>query len=345
MKKLWLFSLAFFVLLPPTFPLAAPAAGERPEITPLRVVFVDVGHGDCIWIRTPFDGDRTNDRYRGYNIIIDGGNSSQRIVPLLNQVGFRWGTVVDWMILSHAHADHYRGLIGILRDFRVRRIVDPGYRSTAQAYSAFCWLSLIEPNSEFYSPVVGIATIPGLNSLGETIPLELDWGEELDVQILHSNPAVTDDTINLSSIVIRMAYDDVSFLFTGDIEGKYRPRGGFNDPDTPMFVEKFLLDRYVTEDNNLLQSTIIKVPHHGSETSSTNPFIRAVAPSEAVIQSGNLHGLPDQSVVERYEAHGARVWRTDRLDAGKRSSETPGTSHVIVVSDGTGYEITYFPDN
>ncbi|MDP8214151.1 MAG: MBL fold metallo-hydrolase [Candidatus Euphemobacter frigidus] len=138
---------------------------------------VDVGHGDCIWIKTPDDGIKGNGKYEGYNIIIDGGPSSRRIVDILPPLGLRYGSVIQWMINTHAHNDHYRGLIGMLDIYRVKRVLDPGYQSGGTAFGAFCWKALIEPGNTFYSPAIGIPTIPGLKSLSQSVPCKLDWGE------------------------------------------------------------------------------------------------------------------------------------------------------------------------
>jgi len=319
------------------------AEGKEGEITPLQVIVVDVGHGDCIWIKTPDDGIEGNGKCEGYNIIIDAGPSSKRIVPLLTGVGFRYGTPIDWMVNTHAHNDHYRGLIGLLQDFKVRNIIDPGYLHTGQAYSAFCWKALIEPGGTFYSPVIGIPSIPGLKSLSQSVPCQLDWGKELDVEILYSNPAVNEATVNNSSIIIRLNYNLISFLFTGDAEGKYR---GDSAETGPIYVEKFLLDKYVNENENKLKSTILKIGHHGSETSSTLAFIEAVNPREGIICAGNRHGLPDETVIKRFQNNGCRVWRTDRLDEGKSGSECHGDDDIIITTNGTDYQISYLkPDS
>ncbi len=319
---------------------------DEVEITPLVIHFVDVGHGDCIWIRTPDDGIRGNGTCEGYNIIIDGGPSSQRIQEIMLPLGLRWGSEIEWMINTHAHSDHYRGLIGMLDMYRVKRVLDPGYQSSSSYFGAFCWKALVEPHCTFYFPTVGIPAIPGTKSLGQSVPLKLDWGKELDVEILYSNPAISDSTVNDSSIVIRMEYGEVSFLFTGDAEGKTRPdSSGYHNPDYAIGVERFLLDKYVSENKYKLRSTILKIPHHGSETSSTNPYIKAVSPNEGIIMAGNRHGLPDASLIKRYESHGVRVWRTDRLDQGKSASECHADDTIVVTTDGKTYDIRYLkPD-
>jgi len=328
----------FFLFLasPATFSSSFPEA-----ITPLRVVVVDVGHGDCIWIKTPDDGIAGNGIYEGYNILIDGGPSSKKIMGLLSEVGLKRNTVIDWLFCTHAHQDHYRGPIAILDNLRVRRIVDPGYRSPSTAYCAFCWKSLIEPGSAFYSPAIGVSRVHGLKSLGDKVPCELDWGKELKVEILYSNPAVTKSTINLSSFVLRVEYKFVSFLFTGDAEGKYRD----SPPTRAGMVEGSLLDHYTGDGKNELKSTIIKIAHHGSETSGTNPFIEAVQPKEGIICAGNRYNLPDKSLIKRYEDHGCRIWRTDRLDKGKTASQCAGDDHVIITTDGIDYSIKYMRED
>lgn len=347
-------------VIPPAFasppsvcPAPAPALSAPPAfasetlpaaVTPLRVVFLDVGHGDCIWIKTPDDGIAGNGNCEGYNIIIDGGPSSKRIYSQLAPLGFRYRAPVEWMFYSHAHNDHYRGLTGILAEAEVKRVVDPGYHHGGESYSAFCWNAVIEPGCVFYYPAIGLATVPALKSLSPSAPCPLDWGGELEAVILYSNPAVGEDGINNSSIVLHLTYGSVSFLFAGDIEGKYRPAAsGANDVDHPLFAEKALLDLYGK--GGELRSTILKIPHHGSETSSTAPFIAAVAPREGIISAGNRHGLPDASVIKRYEAAGCRVWRTDRLDAGKSAAESADDDHVVVTADGKEYRIGYWkPD-
>ncbi len=336
-------SLSALLLL---FLLASGLWAAEAEITPLVVHFIDVGHGDCIWIKTPDDGIRDNGRCEGYNIIIDGGPSSQRIKDIMPPLGLKWGSEIEWMINTHAHNDHYRGLVGMLQMYRAKRVLDPGFQSTSSYFGSFCWSALVEPACVFYFPAIGIPAIPGTQSLGQAVPLKLDWGEELKVEILHSNPAVSESTVNNSSIVLRLEYGEVSFLFTGDSEGKFRPNSaGWHNPDQAIGVERFLLDTYLGEEENKLKSTILKIPHHGSETSSTNPYIEAVAPKEGIIMAGNRHGLPDASLIKRYEDHGVRVWRTDRLDKGKAASECHGDDTVVVTTDGNTYQIAYLkPD-
>ena len=313
-------------------------------VTPMKVTFVDVGQGDCIWIKTPDDGIKGNGIYEGMNILIDAGPSTKRIFGQLESAKFPYGVTIDWAINTHAHNDHYKGISAILDRYEVKNVMDPGYPATSSDYCGFCWKAFIEPDCNFYLPVAGKPKY-GLKSLGEKLPIELDWGREIEAKVLHSESRLVGLDINDTSIVIRMKYGDVGFLFMGDAQGKDRPKGSLNDAKTPKYVEKFLLDQYVTDDKNDIKSTVLKVGHHGSETSSTIPFIEAVDPEAAVIMSGRRsfggRVLPEESVLERYRERGVKIYRTDRNDEGKSSSEAGGDDHILVQTDGKTYTIRY----
>ena len=102
---------------------------------------------------------------------------------------------------------------------------------------------------------------------------------------------------NNRSLVLKLTYGAISFLFTGDIEQE---------------AESVLLQ---TSDD--LRATVLKVPHHGSRTSSSEPFVRAVDPSVAVfsVQRDSRFGHPHPMVVERYKALGVHLLRTDEHGA------------------------------
>src|SRR5690606_697571 len=122
----------------------------------------------------------------------------------------------------------------------------------------------------------------------------------------------------------------------GDAEGKDR-----NDlPDSARYIEKRLLDQHL----NQLPSTLLKVAHHGSETSSSIPFLEQVNPSVVIIQSGrkayNGTYLPDRTTIERIQLYcpDARIYRTDEGDeaAGLRHFEAVDGDHIEVRSNGKG---------
>ena len=126
-----------------------------------------------------------------------------------------------------------------------------------------------------------------------------------DLRILHP-PLGWTSGVNDGSIVFRLAHGAASILFTGDAE---------------LAAERAMLDA-----DGLLAATVVKVPHHGSATSSTSAFLDRVAPRIAVISAGrdNRYGLPAAAVEARYAARGICVLRTDRC--GAVSIETDGTT-------------------
>jgi beta-lactamase superfamily II metal-dependent hydrolase len=322
-KKLRILSVCFFLVFSVSLLFAQ---------TPLKVTFIDVGHGDCILIQTPDDGIKGNGKYEGEIILIDGGESIEGrriIIPHLQSHGVGKDKPIDFLIMTHAHSDHLGGLIPVIQAYDVRAILDPGYKARTRQYRTFCKLANEEPGCKFYSPLVGTL----IKKEGDS----LNWGSELEVKVLNSEQEANDP--NNTSIVIWLRYGEVSFMLVGDAEGKERK----DSPHVLKFVEKDLVEQY----GNKLKSTLLKAGHHGSESSSTDAFINAVSPAYVIICAGNkkFSGtlLPDQSVIKRYEKRGIKIYRTDRNDRNKSSDKTSGDDHIIITTDGTskGTNISY----
>jgi competence protein ComEC len=134
-----------------------------------------------------------------------------------------------------------------------------------------------------------------------------ELGDGIKLTIL--GPVGTHNDINNHSVVTRLDYGNVSFLFTGDVES----RG----------------ERDLVESGQPLRATVLDVGHHGSYSSTNEEFLRRVSPEIAVIQVGatNTHGHPHGVVMNRLNAAGVRVYRTD----------LHGT--VVVTSNGTILEV------
>lgn len=300
--------------------------------TPLKVTFIDVGHGDCILIQTPDDNIKGNGKYEDKVILIDGGEKIEGkrvIIPYLKSHGIKENKPIDFLIMTHAHSDHLGGLAPVIQTYQIKAILDPGYKAKTRLYKNFCKLAAKEPNCKFYKPLVG--------TLIEKEGDSLDWGSELEVKVLNSEREAEEP--NNTSIVIWFKYGGVSFLFVGDAEGKERK----DSPEVLKFVEKDLVEQY----GSRLKSTFLKAGHHGSESSSTNAFIGAVSPDYVIICAGNkkFSGtlLPDKSVIERYEKRGIKIYRTDKNDRKKPSDKTSGDDHIAITTDGTlrGTKIGY----
>ncbi len=324
---------------------APPNAAAIPTTAWLEVHFVDVGQGDGIWIRTHDDGVAGNGVFEGTNIVIDGGpdasDGENAMRDYLESKGHHGG-VVDALIVSHPHDDHYPGAEGILRHFDVVSYYDPGFPKGGVAYPAF--LKAVKAETVEGKP---IRLHIGRDNFGTP-----EWGKELKVEFLYAYPGTntglgskTNTVENNASIVLKLTYGRHSFLFMGDAEGKDRADG----PNDPKYVEKVLLAQHGPAD---LRATVLKLAHHGSETSSTLPFMEAVNPEIIVASSGrkSFGGvyLPDASVLERYCQRNprVRVYRTDRDDAEKhRTTKTDADGdHVVIRTNGTDLEVRAYAD-
>jgi competence protein ComEC len=241
-------------------------AGNR-ELT---VYFLDVGQGDSAFIRFP----------SGKSILIDGGESEGRdsaVMSFLRKKGVR---KIDAVILSHAHSDHAGGLLRVLEDIPVGIFIEPGAAHTSDIY-----INLLDLAAAKNIPYLNVSRGDVLKGFGEA-------------EIIFLNPPESfyrdESPLNNNSIVMRLEYGVVSFLFTGDIEKK---------------AEEELVAVY----GDSLASVVLKAPHHGSGSSNTAGFISAVGPAVAVISAGigNDFGHPHRSVLKRYGDAGIKILRTD----------------------------------
>jgi len=270
----------------------------------MQVTFLDIGQGDCALVEFP----------RGTRMLIDGGGfygdfdvGERVIAPLLWE---RRILKIDYLVLSHPQPDHYKGLIFIARHFRPREFWHNGMGSESPTYE-----QLLETIRE-----KGITTVRVAEGFSRTIA-------GVEVQAL--NPAERTasgtrkrDRGNTNSLVLMISFGNHRLLFTGDID-KQAETG-------------------LVKADRALRAQVIKVPHHGSKRSSTDPFIKKVSPCYAVISVGfgNPLHLPGKGVIERYERLGSQVLRTDLNGAitvqsdGKRL--TVGTYQGAMIPSAEG---------
>lgn len=312
-----------------TPPVTDSAAAPRDDAW-LEIHVVDVGQGDGIWIHTFDDNIPGNGRYEGRNIVIDGGpksgDATDRLYLDLKDKAHE-GAVIDALIVTHPHNDHYPGALAVLRHFEVRQYYDPGFPSALGTYQSF--RHTVDAESAEGQPIVQHV---GRDHFGTP-----DWGSELKVEWLWAWPGSAEglgsgnDLINNASIVFRLVYGTQSVLFMGDAEGEDRSENG----DSAKYVEGRLL---ATLGPAGLKSTVLKLGHHGSKTSSTIPFIKAVDPEFVIVSSGrrSFGGtfLPDRATLEHVCAHNpsTRIYRTDQDDeAEHRTGSTDADGDDIVI--------------
>jgi competence protein ComEC len=257
----------------------------------LHVAFLDVGQGDAIFIETP----------SGKQMLIDGGPSEPVLLSQLGRQMPFWDRTLDVMVLTHPDVDHVTGLVGVLERYQVDRVIFRELQTDSDTYAY--WLSLLESEgAEVYRGEAGLH-------------MALDQG--LEMRVLHPGATLTagaGESTNNHSIVARLTYGAVSVLLPGDIEAE---------------VERQLVREHGTgpvrpvQGDASLRSTVLKVAHHGSCTSTTEEFLEAVAPEIVVISVGkeNDFGHPCAEVLERLGD--LPTYRTDEH----------GT--VEVISDGT----------
>lgn len=253
------FALASVILWNPPF--------QHPE-----VVFLDVGHGDSAFVRTP----------AGDTLLIDAGDMSRFVDTGKHVVApFLWAnhtSRIDRLLVSHPDRDHIGGTQYLLEHFPVGEIWLPPETTAGSDGEQNLLKQCIErgiPLRRLYR--------------GDVVEM---GGATLEVLHPPSDWPISSGT-NDASLVFRLHCLGTTILFPGDIES---------------VAESALAQQPCRAD-------VLKVPHHGSRTSSSPRFITAVSPSNAIVSTGRNrdHESADEAVLARYRARGIRVWRTDWL--------------------------------
>jgi competence protein ComEC len=202
------------------------------------------------------------------DILIDGGPSPQAIRLELGKKLPFWDKTIDLVILTQPQADHATGLIEVLQKYKVPQTMEPGVTYDSFTYQQ--WLKLVNDNEIRHE----------IGHAGQ----EIDLGSGIKLEVLYPpSPLLkgTLDDINNNGLVLRLTWNKVSFLFTADIGRE---------------TEWYLIAQRAN-----LKSTVLKVAHHGSLTSTSPEFLAAVNPEVVAISAGvnNRFGLPHSQVVDR----------------------------------------------
>jgi competence protein ComEC len=271
---------SFFILLI-VHPFSSRADGK------LRVDFLDVGQGDSALVTMP----------DGTTLLVDGGGrpsfantteTSRRIgeTVVSEYLWWRGLSEVDYVLATHADADHIDGLNDVLKNFSVRgALVARKPRDDSEF-------------EKFSQTLTQTRTQLEVIQAGDV----MRFGE-VEVSVLWP-PAEGGTSDNNESIVLQIKFGERSILLTGDIE---------------KAAERDLLA------SQQLRTDVVKVPHHGSKTSSTHNFVLATKPAFAIVSVGrnSMFGHPHEEVVQRWQAAGATVLTTG--EAGTITITTDGT--------------------
>ncbi|MGB9893003.1 MAG: ComEC/Rec2 family competence protein, partial [Candidatus Saccharicenans sp.] len=245
----------------------------RPESRGLVVTFMDVGQGDSIVIEFP----------QGRLMVIDAGGFPQSpfdpgeslVSPYLWHKGYK---KIDYLVSTHLHPDHAGGLPSLARNFKIKEYW----------YAEENPESLLEKeiNKALPARVKKIKIRTGLETTCAGARIEVLYPDEQAFS--HFKPG------NDVSAVLKLEFAQYSFLFAADITSP---------------VEDYLVGSSAQK----LKATVLKIPHHGSRSSSSQAFLEAVLPEWAVITSGrnNVYGFPEAQVLSRLKASGIKTLRTD----------------------------------
>ncbi|HHU92331.1 MAG TPA: MBL fold metallo-hydrolase [Halanaerobiaceae bacterium] len=209
-------------------------------------------------------------------MLIDAGNNSdgQKLVNYLREQGI---DTIDYLIGTHPHADHIGGLDDVIENFVIGRIYMPEVIHTTKTFEDV--LLAVQRKGKKITPArTGVSII-----------------DDPVLQIYFLSPISNNyKDLNHYSAVVKVDFLDKSFLFTGDAE---------------KINEEEMIEKYGVK----LKSHILKVGHHGSNTSTSEEFIEKVVPDYAVISVGkdNSYGHPSALVIQRLQNHGVKIYRTD----------------------------------
>lgn len=238
----------------------------------LVVHFLDVGQGDSIFIEMP----------DSKTMLIDAGVNmlGKSIMSYINSQGY---SKIDYLVATHPHADHIGSMAYIVRNMDIGEIYMPKVSTTTKTYENLLE-SIADKGLRIKSAKAGVSIIDT---------------EDFNADIV-APATIKENDLNNCSAVIKMTYNETSFLFTGDAE-----------------------EEELSEIDADISANVLKVGHHGSSTSTNKDFVKRVCPEIAVISLGadNKYGHPHKSTLKYLKNAGAEIYRTDEDGTVKITSD------------------------
>lgn len=241
----------------------------------LNIYFIDVGQGDSTLIKTRFNK----------TILIDSGGTEDLekydvgkkvLVPYLLARGIK---KLDYIFVSHFHADHCNGFLAVMEELQVDTLLMAEQQKMCEEAN-----KILELAKKKHVNIVYLKQ-------GQVVSLD----NETKIEILYIGEDM--ENLNNNSIIARLKYNNFSMLFTGDSETE----------EEQEFLKKYKKQK--------MKINILKVGHHGSATSSCEEFLNKLTPSIALIGVGedNNFGHPNKAVLDRLKKIGAKIYRTDEM--------------------------------
>ena len=226
----------------------------------------------------------------GVNMLIDAGTNNMGNTVVQNLKDLGI-TKIDYLVGTHPHEDHIGGMDDVINNFEIGTIYMPK----------------VQTNTKTFEDVLDAISNKGLTITTPEVGYVFEVGNtKCEVMCVGTGTTEENSNLNLSSIVIRMVYGEESFLFMGDAEEKNE------------------------SSRQWLQTTVLKVGHHGSDTSSSESFLNQVKPEISVISVGinNTYGHPKKTTLDKLNALETSIYRTDQN----------GT--ITITCDGTNCVVT-----
>ncbi len=273
-------------------------------VPPLQISMLDVGQGECIFLKTPANE----------TILIDGGSTSKKhiadytILPALKYYGTDH---LDYVIITHTDEDHISGIRELLEEeYPVKNIILPDTLAMRLPEQKTGKREVQEKDRESKKNILEVIKKSNANVLkiskGDILQLD-----RISLPCLHPVKGWDDEDVNSGSIVFALSYEKFTMLFTGDLPGEQE---ALFMKEVPSPV------------------SILKTAHHGSKNSTTDLFLKMVHPQKAILSAGknNLYGHPHKETIKRLQKNGADIYGT--LWGGA----------IHIESNGQKYQINYF---